>query len=189
MSPTTRNTGNIIALNISNSVLQITQSGKDTISKETAQKLEQVVKSDEIKGLRENDRMDVLDQVDDIVKELNSASTDKGKVHRGLKRLVKLMPSAEAKTMVAHAAIAYATARLRSYKPRGTYDHARLYDMDLPRPPAGVPVPRFLRINYVQAGTGVQIHASIVLDRMDQMYNATNNAIMGGYPAGIIINN
>jgi len=66
---------------------------------------------------------------------------------------------------------------------------SRLYDMDLPRPPAGLPVPRFLRINYVQAGTGVQIHASIVLDRMDQMYNATNNAIMGGYPAGINVAN
>jgi hypothetical protein len=66
---------------------------------------------------------------------------------------------------------------------------SRLYDMDLPRPPAGVPVPRFLRMNYLQAGTGVVIHASIVLDRMDQMYNATNNAIMGGYPAGITIPN
>lgn len=66
---------------------------------------------------------------------------------------------------------------------------ARLYDMDLPRPPAGVPVPRFLRMNYVQAGTGVVVHASIVLDRMDQMYNAANNAIMGGYPAGIVVQN
>lgn len=66
---------------------------------------------------------------------------------------------------------------------------ARLYDMDLPRPPAGVPVPRFLRINYLQAGTGVVVYAGIVLDRMDQMYNASNNAIMGGYPAGITVAN
>src|SRR5262245_16117614 len=111
MSPTTQKTGNIIALNISNSVLQLTKSGKDTISKETARKLQELVNSDEIKELRKNDQLDVLDQVDDIVRELNAPSTDKGKVHRGLKRLVKFVPSAEAKTMVAHAAIAYATAK------------------------------------------------------------------------------
>src|SRR5262245_54387364 len=111
MSPTTQNTVNVIGLNIANAVVQITQSGKDTISTETARTLLELVKSDEIKELRKNDRLDVLDQVDDIVKELNSASTDKGKVHRGLKRLVKFVPSAEAKTIVAHAAIAYATAK------------------------------------------------------------------------------
>jgi hypothetical protein len=68
---------------------------------------------------------------------------------------------------------------------------ARLYDMDMPRPPAGIAVPRFLRMLFTSAGTftGGSIEACIVLDRMDQMYNATNNAIMGGYPAGIIISN
>jgi len=68
---------------------------------------------------------------------------------------------------------------------------ARLYDMDMPRPPAGVAVPRFLQMSYTVAGTGTggTIKAYIVLDRHDQMYNATNNAIHGGYPAGILINN
>jgi hypothetical protein len=62
----------------------------------------------------------------------------------------------------------------------------RLYDMDMPRPPAGVGIPRFLRIGYVSAGThgAGAIGAWIVIDRMDQMYNATNNAILGGYRAG-----
>ena len=62
MSPTTQNTGSIIALNISNSVLQITQSGKDTISKETARKLLELVNSQEIKALRKNEQLDVLDR-------------------------------------------------------------------------------------------------------------------------------
>jgi hypothetical protein len=68
---------------------------------------------------------------------------------------------------------------------------ARLYDMDMPRPPAGVPVPRFLQLLYTIAGTGSGgvIKAYIVLDRMDQMYNASDNARMGGYPPGIVIQN
>jgi len=68
---------------------------------------------------------------------------------------------------------------------------ARLYDMDMPRPPAGIAVPRFLRLNFTIAGTGTggTIKAYIVLDRHDQMYNATNNAILGGYPAGVTVAN
>lgn len=68
---------------------------------------------------------------------------------------------------------------------------ARLYDMDLPRPPAGIGVPRFLRLKYVSVGThsAGALGAWIVLDRMDQMYNSTNNATLGGYPAGITIAN
>lgn len=68
---------------------------------------------------------------------------------------------------------------------------ARLYDMVLPRPPAGVGIPRFLRLGYVSVGThsAGALGAWIVLDRMDQMYNSTNNAIMGGYPAGITVAN
>ena len=68
---------------------------------------------------------------------------------------------------------------------------ARLYDMDMPRPPAGVAVPRFLQLSYTVAGsgTGGTLKAWIVLDRDDQMYNATNNAIQGGYPAGIVVAN
>jgi|SRR6516162_3747377 len=68
---------------------------------------------------------------------------------------------------------------------------ARLYDMDMPRPPAGIAVPRFLQLNYGIVGTmtGGTIKGFIVLDRHDLMYNATNNAIHGGYPPGVIINN
>jgi hypothetical protein len=67
----------------------------------------------------------------------------------------------------------------------------RLYDMDMPRPPAGVGVPRFLQIQYTSVGTHTSgaLEACIVLDRHDQMYNALNNAILGGYPPGIVINN
>jgi hypothetical protein len=68
---------------------------------------------------------------------------------------------------------------------------ARLYDMDMPRPPAGIAVPRFLRMQYTIVGTGTAgtIKAFIVLDRDDQMYNTINNAIQGGYPAGVVVAN
>lgn len=68
---------------------------------------------------------------------------------------------------------------------------ARLYDMDMPRPPAGVPVPRFLRLAYTGSGTytGGALEGCIVLDRMDQMYNASANNVMGGYPPGIVVPN
>ena len=68
----------------------------------------------------------------------------------------------------------------------------RLYDMDMPRPPAGVAIPRFLRLGYINgAGTHTtgSIGAWIVLDRADQRYNATANATWGGYPAGITVAN
>jgi hypothetical protein len=113
MTATTHNTVNIINSNISNSVLQITQSGKDTISKETAQKLEQLINSDEIKGLPQATRLDVLDQVDDVIRELNAPTTDTGKVHRALNRLGRFISSVASNTMaefVAQAALAYATA-------------------------------------------------------------------------------
>lgn len=69
---------------------------------------------------------------------------------------------------------------------------ARLYDMDLPRPPAGIGIPRFLRMQYIigtAAGTGGTLASLIVLDRIDQMYNSTNNATLGGYPAGVTVAN
>jgi len=68
---------------------------------------------------------------------------------------------------------------------------ARLFDMDMPRPPAAVQVPRFLQFQYVSTGTFTSgaLEIAIVLDRMDQMYNSTNNAIMGGYPPGIVVAN
>jgi len=111
MSPTTANTVNIIGSNISNSVLQITQSGKDSISKETALKLQELVKSEEIKALPENDQLHVLDQVSDLIKELEASTTDKGKVHRGLKRLgdfLSQVASSSIAETIAQAAIAYA---------------------------------------------------------------------------------
>jgi hypothetical protein len=112
MNATTNNTVNIIGSNISNSVMQITQSGKDTISKDTALKLQELVNSDEVKGLPEPTRLEVLDQVTDLIKELKG-TTDTGKVHRGLKRLATFLQSVAANAMagtVAQMAVAYATA-------------------------------------------------------------------------------
>jgi hypothetical protein len=111
---TITNNINIIGSNISNSVLQITQSGKDAISKETATKLEQLVNSEEIKALPEPTRLEVLDQVTDLVKELKGPTTDAGKVHRGLKRLGKFISDVASSSMaeiVAQAAVAWATAK------------------------------------------------------------------------------
>src|SRR5215472_12676948 len=91
INATTHNTANIIKSNISHAVVQITRSGKDTISRETTRKLEQIINSEEIKGLPEEDRLDVLDQADDVIKELRAPVTDKGKVYRGLKRLSRFI--------------------------------------------------------------------------------------------------
>lgn len=69
---------------------------------------------------------------------------------------------------------------------------ARLLDMDMPRPPAGIAIPRFLQLNYTIVGTmsgGGTLKSFIVIDRMDQLYQSTNNNVMGGYPAGITIAN
>lgn len=68
---------------------------------------------------------------------------------------------------------------------------ARLYDMDVPRPPAGVEMPRFLQLTYITVGThgAGQLQGYIVLDRFDQAYQGTNNAILGGYPAGLTVAN
>ena len=113
MNPTIQNTINIINSNISHAVLRITQSGKDAISKKTALKLQDLVNSEEIKALPENDRLDILDRVSDLVKELQTPTTDTGKVHGGLKRLGGFVSSKVSKTMtqfVAQAAIAYAIA-------------------------------------------------------------------------------
>lgn len=69
---------------------------------------------------------------------------------------------------------------------------ARLLDMDMPRPPAGIAIPRFLQLQYVIGGatmTAGQVIAGIVLDRDDQPYAGTGNAVQGGYPAGITVAN
>lgn len=56
-----------------------------------------------------------------------------------------------------------------------------LLPIDVPRPPPGVALPRFYRLQYVSAGThtGGSIFASLVLDRQDYVI----------YPAGITIPN
>lgn len=68
----------------------------------------------------------------------------------------------------------------------------RLLDMDFPRPPDGVAIPRFVRLLYTVAGatmTAGNVSSYIVLDRDDQMYKSTNNATQGGYPAGVTVAN
>jgi hypothetical protein len=86
MNATIQNKVTIINSSISNAIVQITQSGKDAISKDTALKLQELVNSEEIKALPENDRLDVLDQVGDLIKELQAPTTDAGKVHRGTEK-------------------------------------------------------------------------------------------------------
>jgi hypothetical protein len=72
---------------------------------------------------------------------------------------------------------------------------ARLFDMDMPRPPEGVPIPRFLQFQYISSGTftssatTTRLRIDIVLDRHDQPYSGTQNAILGGYPPGVVIPN
>jgi hypothetical protein len=114
MSTTIQNTVNIVNSQISNSVVQITQSGKDTISKETALKLQELVNSEEIKGLPDDDRLEVLDRVSDLIEKLQAPTTDDGRVVRGLKSLSKFILTVASSSMadfVAQVAIAYATAK------------------------------------------------------------------------------
>lgn len=68
---------------------------------------------------------------------------------------------------------------------------SRLFDMDFPRPPDGIAVPRFVKMSYVILGTMTagNISSFVVLDREDQMYQGTDNSILGGYPAGISVAN
>ena len=113
MSTTIQNTVNIINSNISHSVVQINQSGKDAISKETANKLEQLVNSEAIKGLPDDEQLDVLDQANAVINELSAPVTDDGKVVRGLKRLGKFLSEVASQAvakLVAELAVAYAKA-------------------------------------------------------------------------------
>lgn len=69
---------------------------------------------------------------------------------------------------------------------------SRLLDMDMPRPPDGIAMPRFLRLNYIIGGatmTAGVVAAYLVLDREDQPYSSTDNSIRGGYPAGLNVAN
>lgn len=69
---------------------------------------------------------------------------------------------------------------------------SRLLDMDFPRPPDGVAIPRYVRLLYT-VGTATMtagnVNAYVVLDREDYIYQSTDNATRGGYPAGINIAN
>jgi hypothetical protein len=68
---------------------------------------------------------------------------------------------------------------------------ARLFDMDMPRPPAGIAIPRFLQLQYVTVGTHTagQLKSWISLDREDYAYQSTTNQTRGGYPPGVTVLN
>lgn len=67
----------------------------------------------------------------------------------------------------------------------------RILRIDMPRPPAGVAIPRFVRLLYTIVGTMTagEVVAGLVLDRNDQAYSSTSSGILGGYPAGINVAN
>ena len=67
---------------------------------------------------------------------------------------------------------------------------AELANIDMPKTPAGVAVPRFLRMQYVVGGatmTGGIVQSEIVLDRFDQIKGTTGN--LSGYRAGVTVAN
>jgi len=66
---------------------------------------------------------------------------------------------------------------------------ARLADIDIPRPVAGQPLPRFLQLQYISVGThsAGELQAYLVLDRHDLPEQA--NAVLGGYPVGVNVAN
>lgn len=66
---------------------------------------------------------------------------------------------------------------------------ARLADIDMPRPVAGQPLPRFLQLQYISVGTHAagELQGTLVLDRHDLPEQA--NAVLGGYPAGVVVAN
>jgi hypothetical protein len=68
---------------------------------------------------------------------------------------------------------------------------SQLMNMDFPRPPDGISMPRFVRLLYtvgVSFSAG-NVSAYVVLDREDQPYQGTDNSVLGGYPAGITVSN
>ncbi len=66
---------------------------------------------------------------------------------------------------------------------------ARLLDDDMPRPAPAQPLPRFIQLGYVTVGTHTtgKLVAYLVLDRHD--LPEQSNAVLGGYPPGIVIAN
>jgi hypothetical protein len=66
---------------------------------------------------------------------------------------------------------------------------SRLMDFDLPRPPAGVAMPRYLKLQYTSTGTfaSLLLRGNVVLDRFDQVVGATG--LLSGYVPGITVPN
>lgn len=67
---------------------------------------------------------------------------------------------------------------------------AQLLPIDMPRPPAGIAIPRYLKLVYtvaVTTFTGGAISAWLVIDRVDQITSTAGN--LSGYPAGITVSN
>lgn len=67
---------------------------------------------------------------------------------------------------------------------------ARLFDIDWPRPPAGVSMPRFIRLLYQVATatlTAGTLNAYLVLDRQDQIVSTAG--YQSAYPPGLVVNN
>jgi hypothetical protein len=67
---------------------------------------------------------------------------------------------------------------------------AHLMDLDIPRVPAGIALPRYLQLNYLIVGgsnTSGRLRAWAVLDRADQIVSTTG--ALSGYTPGITIPN
>jgi hypothetical protein len=67
---------------------------------------------------------------------------------------------------------------------------ARLLDIDMPRPQPAQPLPRFIKLVYIigtATTTAGNITAYLVLDRHD--LPEQSNAVLGGYPPGVVIAN
>lgn len=64
-----------------------------------------------------------------------------------------------------------------------------LANIDVPRPAAGQPLPRFLRVNFISVGThsAGAVEAQIVIDRDDQIVGTIGQ--YSGYPAGLTVAN
>ena len=65
----------------------------------------------------------------------------------------------------------------------------QIANIDLPRPVAGQVLTRYLRLQYISAGThsAGAIECQIVLDRFDQVLGTAGT--LSGYPAGITVSN
>lgn len=67
---------------------------------------------------------------------------------------------------------------------------ARLFDIDMPRPPAGVAVPRYVRLNYT-VGTSTfsagAVTSALVMQRQDTPVSTAG--YQSGYPSGFTVSN